>query len=131
MPMQKKFIKENKSEKEEILHVNIKNYVTPSGYAELRDELRHLLSEERPKIVETVRWAAGNGDRSENGDYIYGKKRLREIDKTRALSNQKNRKCRDYRSYLAKKSHQSIFWCYCNLCSARWHQKDRPISWDR
>src|SRR5437016_255076 len=59
----------------------IKNYMTPCGFAALQDELRHLVSDERPKIVETVRWAAGNGDRSENGDYIYGKKRLREIDK--------------------------------------------------
>lgn len=58
-----------------------KNYVTPFGYAQLQNELRHLLSDERPKIVETVRWAAGNGDRSENGDYIYGKRRLREIDR--------------------------------------------------
>jgi transcription elongation factor GreB len=55
--------------------------VTPEGYAALQNELRLLLKEERPKIVEVVRWAAGNGDRSENGDYIYGKRRLREIDR--------------------------------------------------
>jgi transcription elongation factor GreB len=60
---------------------DLKNYVTPEGYKDLQDELRQLLKEERPKIVEIVRWAAGNGDRSENGDYIYGKKRLREIDR--------------------------------------------------
>jgi transcription elongation factor GreB len=58
-----------------------KNYVTPQGFTALKDELRHLLSNERPKVVEIVSWAAGNGDRSENGDYIYGKKRLREIDR--------------------------------------------------
>lgn len=58
-----------------------KNYMTPAGYADLQNELRQLLSEERPKIVETVRWAASNGDRSENADYIYGKRRLREIDR--------------------------------------------------
>lgn len=58
-----------------------KNYVTPFGLAQLQDEYKHLRYEERPKIVEVVRWAAGNGDRSENGDYIYGKKRLREIDR--------------------------------------------------
>ena len=63
------------------LPANIKNYVTPSGHAALQAELRHLLHEERPKLVETVSWAAGNGDRSENADYIYGKKRLREIDR--------------------------------------------------
>ncbi len=58
-----------------------KNYMTPSGYAQLREELSRLLDEERPKVVEAVSWAAKNGDRSENGDYIYGKKRLREIDR--------------------------------------------------
>jgi transcription elongation factor GreB len=58
-----------------------KNYITPDGLARLRDELQHLKRVERPKVVEVVSWAAGNGDRSENGDYIYGKKRLREIDR--------------------------------------------------
>ena len=58
-----------------------KNYVTPGGYARLRTELMSLLDEERPKVVEVVSWAAKNGDRSENGDYLYGKKRLREIDR--------------------------------------------------
>ena len=58
-----------------------KNYVTPDGYARLRAELLELLDIERPKVVEIVSWAAKNGDRSENGDYIYGKKRLREIDR--------------------------------------------------
>src|SRR5919199_1183237 len=58
-----------------------KNYMTPRGHQRMRDELQHLVRVERPKVVETVSWAAGNGDRSENGDYIYGKKRLREIDR--------------------------------------------------
>ena len=58
-----------------------KNYITPQGYARLRAELLHLIDEERPQVVEVVHWAASNGDRSENGDYIYGKKRLREIDR--------------------------------------------------
>ena len=58
-----------------------RNYVTPSGHAALRDELRQLLQEERPKVVEIVSWAASNGDRSENADYLYGKRRLREIDR--------------------------------------------------
>jgi transcription elongation factor GreB len=57
------------------------NYITPEGLQRLRDEFRHLQQQERPKVVETVAWAAGNGDRSENGDYIYGKRRLREIDR--------------------------------------------------
>lgn len=58
-----------------------KNYITPQGMQTLRDEYDQLLTIERPQVVETVSWAAGNGDRSENGDYIYGKKRLREIDR--------------------------------------------------
>ncbi len=58
-----------------------KNYMTPRGYAALRGELLDLIDNERPKIVEVVHWAASNGDRSENGDYLYGKKRLREIDR--------------------------------------------------
>lgn len=58
-----------------------RNYMTPAGYARLRDELLDLIDNERPKIVEVVHWAASNGDRSENGDYLYGKKRLREIDR--------------------------------------------------
>jgi transcription elongation factor GreB len=59
----------------------VKNYMTPGGYARLKAELTHLLDVERPELVKVVSWAAGNGDRSENGDYIYGKKRLREIDR--------------------------------------------------
>ena len=58
-----------------------KNYMTPQGYASMRAELLSLIDEERPKVVDIVHWAASNGDRSENGDYIYGKKRLREIDR--------------------------------------------------
>jgi transcription elongation factor GreB len=58
-----------------------KNYITPVGYKALRDELLALIDVERPKVVDAVHWAASNGDRSENGDYIYGKKRLREIDR--------------------------------------------------
>lgn len=58
-----------------------KNYITPAGWNRLQGELKWLLREERPRITEIVSWAAGNGDRSENGDYIYGKKRLREIDR--------------------------------------------------
>ncbi len=57
------------------------NYITPAGYATLRAEYEQLFATERPALVETIAWAAGNGDRSENGDYIYGRKRLREIDR--------------------------------------------------
>ncbi len=63
------------------LPVGTKNYMTPQGYRRLKEEYMQLLDVERPALVQTVSWAAGNGDRSENGDYIYGKKRLREIDR--------------------------------------------------
>lgn len=63
------------------LPVGGKNYITPQGYATLRAELLELIDNERPRIVDIVHWAASNGDRSENGDYLYGKKRLREIDR--------------------------------------------------
>ena len=84
--MSKAFTKESDSEDDEDLALpalpqGSKNYVTPQGYARLRAELMGLLDEERPKVVEVVSWAAKNGDRSENGDYLYGKKRLREIDR--------------------------------------------------
>ncbi len=63
------------------LPAGVRNYMTPAGYARLKAELLDLIDSERPKVVEAVHWAARNGDRSENGDYIYGKKRLREIDR--------------------------------------------------
>jgi len=83
--MSKAFSKETEPEDLEIEEVDslpagFKNYITPNGFSRLQAELKQLRSVERPKVVETVAWAAGNGDRSENGDYIYGKKRLREID---------------------------------------------------
>jgi len=67
--------------KVEAVSIQGKNYMTPGGFSSLQEELRQLMRVERPKVVEVVSWAAGNGDRSENGDYIYGKKRLREIDR--------------------------------------------------
>jgi transcription elongation factor GreB len=82
----KAFTKETEPEELEpeeapALPAGVKNYITPEGIARLRDELKQLRTVERPKVVDVVSWAAGNGDRSENGDYIYGKKRLREIDR--------------------------------------------------
>jgi len=85
--MSKAFTKETDTEIEDepdapdILPSGLKNLMTPEGFRTLQDELYHLMHHERPKIVEIVSWAAGNGDRSENGDYIYNKKRLREIDR--------------------------------------------------
>ena len=83
--MSKAFIKETEDEPEPVveapaLPAGVKNYMTPEGHRRMQEELRRLMRDERPKVVEVVAWAAGNGDRSENGDYIYGKKRLREID---------------------------------------------------
>lgn len=63
------------------LPAGVRNYLTPRGYTRLRDELVNLMTVERPAVVQVVSWAASNGDRSENGDYLYGKKRLREIDR--------------------------------------------------
>lgn len=84
--MSKAFTKETDSDDDDgpvlpPLPASGKNYITPQGYKRLRDELLGLIDDERPRIVEIVHWAASNGDRSENGDYIYGKKRLREIDR--------------------------------------------------
>ena len=87
--MSKAFTRESDDEDDDLdehdpakkLPVGTKNYMTPAGYARLKDELDFLLKKERPRMVEVVSWAASNGDRSENGDYIYGKRRLREIDR--------------------------------------------------
>jgi transcription elongation factor GreB len=84
--MSKAFTKETDDEEEGLqaaqqLPLGQKNYVTPAGYQRLKDELDRLWKIERPALVQTIAWAASNGDRSENGDYIYGKKRLREIDR--------------------------------------------------
>jgi transcription elongation factor GreB len=84
--MSKAFTKETDGDDDEALGLpalpsGARNYITPAGYARLRAELFTLMDDERPKVVEIVHWAASNGDRSENGDYIYGKKRLREIDR--------------------------------------------------
>ena len=88
--MNKAFTRESDADADELpddevampaLPPGTRNYVTPAGYQRLRAELLGLLDDERPKVVEVVSWAAKNGDRSENGDYLYGKKRLREIDR--------------------------------------------------
>lgn len=83
--MSKAFTKETDTEEEfeepDALPAGVKNYMTQAGFEAMRAELRQLMRQERPKIVEIVSWAAAQGDRSENGDYIYNKKRLREIDR--------------------------------------------------
>jgi transcription elongation factor GreB len=84
--MSKAFVKESEheepdAEREPALPAGVKNYITVAGFTRLKAELKQLVEVERPEVVKTVSWAASNGDRSENGDYIYGKKRLREIDR--------------------------------------------------
>lgn len=86
--MSKAFVSENDQaedpdlpDQDEGLPKNFKNYITPAGAARLKAELRKLLYQDRPELVQVIQWAASNGDRSENGDYIYGKRRLREIDR--------------------------------------------------
>jgi transcription elongation factor GreB len=86
--MSKAFVKESEFDDEDempedapAIPAGAKNYMTPAGFRRLQAELQQLARVERPKVVEVVSWAAGNGDRSENGDYLYGKKRLREIDR--------------------------------------------------
>ncbi len=89
--MNKAFTKESDNEDDDLVDVaeepepvqpaGTKNYITPAGLQRLRDELRFLLTRERPAVTQVVSWAAGNGDRSENADYQYGKRRLRQIDR--------------------------------------------------
>jgi transcription elongation factor GreB len=89
--MNKAFVKESSDDVDDVdddldvaqpdVPAGAKNYITPVGHKRLRDELLHLIDVERPEVVRLVSWAASNGDRSENGDYIYGKRRLREIDR--------------------------------------------------
>jgi len=85
--MNKAFVKESEGDEDDAPEVAApaapggRNYVTPAGYARMKAELKSLVEVERPEVVRTVSWAASNGDRSENGDYLYGKKRRREIDR--------------------------------------------------
>lgn len=85
--MNKAFTQEDDNEQDDDLPVERqlprsgKNYMTPGGWQRMKDELYHLVHRERPEVTQIVNWAAGNGDRSENGDYLYGKRRLREIDR--------------------------------------------------
>ena len=83
--MSKAFTRENEQDDEDAdappVPAGLKNYITPAGFARLKAEALHLLDRERPELVKVIHWAASNGDRSENADYIYGKRRLREIDR--------------------------------------------------
>src|SRR3569833_1701871 len=85
--MNKAFIKESEGDDDDLegalpqIPAGSKNYITPEGYRRIKEELLQLIDVDRPEVVKIIHWAASNGDRSENGDYIYGKRRLREIDR--------------------------------------------------
>src|SRR3546814_20586122 len=97
------------------------NYITPAGFAALQAAHHQLFDQERPKMVEVVSWAAGNGDRSENGDYIYGRKRLREIDR------ELNRLAKRMKA-AQRKEKRTVGTAGVSTCSYRWapdHEKQK------
>ena len=110
--MAEEFLTDEDDDEEEVKIPEIKgskNYMTPACYHRLLDERQRLVKVERPEVVQVVSWAASNGDRSENGDYLYGKKRLREIDRRIRFLNKRleTAKCR---SGYASADRSSIFW---------------------
>ncbi len=135
--MSKAFINENQSsdgnangDDEDIPQPKIpagsKNYMTPAGFQKLRDELQHLLNKERPTVTATVSWAASNGDRSENADYIYGKRRLREIDRRiRFLT--KRLESAEVVDPAQKKSDQIFFGATVTVCDEEGEEKTYSI----
>ena len=128
--MSKAFTKESDNERDDELPdepdplpAGQKNYITPAGLARLQDELRELWNVERPKVVEVVSWAAGNGDRSENGDYIYGKKRLREIDRRVRFLRKRLEIAEVVESKLQTKRDQVFFGATVTYADARDHER--------
>jgi transcription elongation factor GreB len=123
--MSKAFTKETETEDDDLpdeaqlLPAGAKNYVTPRGFQRLQDELRQLTRIERPKVVETVSWAAGNGDRSENGDYIYGKRRLREIDRRIRFLTKRIEAAEVVDPERQKNRDQIFFWATVTYANAR------------
>lgn len=120
--MSKAFVKEadNLDELEEDVPVpplpqGSKNYMTPGGHARLTEEYLWLLNKERPDVTATVAWAAGNGDRSENGDYLYGKKRLREIDKRLRFLSKRLDVAEIVDPAAPREDPTRIFWRHCLL----------------
>ena len=103
------------------------NYITPKGLQALRDELNHLARVDRPKVVETVSWAAGNGDRSENGDYIYGQKRLREIDRRLRFLTKRIEAARVVDPTLQSNTEQVFFGATVTYANARGEEKTVTI----
>jgi transcription elongation factor GreB len=129
--MSKAFVKETDDEDDlpdepRAIPAGVKNYMTPEGHRRMQDELRQLLRVERPKVVETVAWAAGNGDRSENGDYIYGKRRLREIDRRIRFLSKRLESAEVVDPNLQKKRDQVFFGA--TVTYANWHGTEMTIT---
>jgi transcription elongation factor GreB len=125
----KAFVKEPDSEADlpyepPVIPAGIKNYMTPQGHRHMQDELHQLLRVERPKVVETVSWAAGNGDRSENGDYIYGKLRLREIDRRIRFLSTRLQSAEGGGSEAAEEARPDLFRRVRQLCQRTREHKD-------
>lgn len=127
--MSKAFTKESDDQEDDefdapsVLSAEVKNYITPAGHRKLRDELKHLVSVERPEVVKAVAWAASNGDRSENADYIYGKRRLREIDRRiRFLT--KRLEASEIVSAEQRQSHDQVFFgATVTVCNEKAQEK--------
>ena len=122
--MSKAFVKETDDEADlpdepPAIPAGVKNYMTPEGHRRMQNELRQLLQMERPKVVETLAWAAGNGDRSENGDYIYGKRRLREIDRRIRFLSQRLKRAEVVDPNQQKKRDQVFFGATVTYASGR------------
>ena len=132
--MNKAFTKESDAEPEDDLDepqaslpAGAPNYITPAGHARLFGELDHLLRAERPKVVETVAWAASNGDRSENGDYIYGKRRLREIDRRIRFLTKRLEKAQVVDPALQSGNDQVFFGATVTVCDESGHSQTYRI----
>ena len=125
--MSKAFTKETEADadfEDEIpaLPAGLKNYMTPEGFRRLEGEFAQLQKIERPKIIETVAWAAGNGDRSENGDYVYGKQRLREIDR-RLRFLRKRMEIAEVVDPARQKSHERVYFGATVTYLTEWHEE--------
>ncbi len=107
-----------------------KNYITPEGYINLKDQLHELVTITRPELVKTISWAAGNGDRSENGDYIYGKKKLREIDKQIYILTKKIENIEPIDSSIHKGSDKIFFGAIVTIYRNDNEQKIRIVGQD-
>ena len=126
--MSKAFTKETEQDDDDLdaglptIPAGSKNYITPAGHQRLKDELTYLLNKERPAVTVAVSWAAKNGDRSENADYQYGKKRLREIDRRLRFLTKRLDIAEEINPALPREddaAERVFFWCHSDLCECR------------